>query len=688
MGFLKKVVGSYPATQNRISQNQQHQHGHQQQGTDPAPMPDRVYQSNGIPVAPVAATAYNPSADTAHAHAAPTYATIPAQPAAAYNPTHAQAAPTYASTAATPARPVMATAYVPGQATAAVPAVATAYVPNAASATTSSYASAPAYDLPPPVAPPSYNPAVTAPQNYHYNTNASKFWECSRCTFPNLRTEDTCKGCGAPIPPGLSTRPASTYQAASHVPQSHTYAPQQHQNVSSVTQQMNNMHVSNNTSSGTMRVPVPTGMNPGQKIKVRSPDGKEVVKAIPPTSEWLYDDHGKPFFRMVFGAAAVATGAVVAGSTVPDQTTSRPPPYATTWRAFHPRASSAYSPPPIGMRSVPYSPRNTSSVHPNGRHKSLLIGINYTGTRAALKGCVNDAKNMQQLLLQNGFPNDGAHMLLLTDERSRGSEYQPTASNIMKAFAWFLKDVQKGDVLFLHFSGHGGQVPDKTGMESDGYNETVVPLDYDRAGQISDDVLWGSLVYPLPEGVRLTALMDMCHSGTGLDLPYDYNVDTRRWREDVNPAHSKGDVVLFSGCEDAQTSADVQGGWGKAGGAMTMAFTKAYQQCQMATYHEFLTVIKRELRKKGFKQRPQLTSSQQFDANSRIFSFGHLSSSGGLPTMIESNHNPEVGRKKNRHVRPARPGFGGGGSNDLFAMAAAGAGAMLFANALGNIFDA
>jgi hypothetical protein len=546
---------------------------------------------------------------------------------------------------------------------------------------------------------PYYNPAaaVGSMGNQHYNTSQSKFWECTTCTFPNLRTEDRCKGCGARIPPGMLTPHPISVPPASAVLQSHPPHQHQHhhyQNTTSTTNQLsnqiNNMHLSSSsTAEGTMRVPIPHRMQPGQKIKVRSPEGNEVVKVIPPRNEWFTDDHGKHFFRMVFGQTLAAAPAA---ASILHQTTSRPPPYTTTWRAFHPRASSAYSPPPVGMRSVPHSPRNSASIHPNGRHKSLLIGINYTGTRAALKGCVNDAKNMQQLLVRSGFPDDGAHMLLLTDERSRGSEYQPTASNIMKAFAWFVKDIQKGDVLFLHFSGHGGQVPDKTGMETDGYNETVVPLDYDRAGQISDDVLWGGLVYPLPEGVRLTALMDMCHSGTGLDLPYDYNVDTRRWKEDVNPAHSKGDVVLFSGCEDAQTSADVQGGWGKAGGAMTMAFTKAYEQCPLATYHDFLTVVKRELRKKGFKQRPQLTSSQQFDANSRIFSLGHESGSGrhgGVPIMIESNHNSQVGRKKNRHIRPARPGFvGGGGGGDLFAMAAAGAGAMLFANALGNLFDA
>jgi len=663
MGFLKKTTTSYPATRNRINQQQ-----HQQQGTDPPPMPARVYQSNGIPVASAAtATAY-PS--TANAHVA------------------------------SATQPVMATPYVPGQPSSAAPVVATAFVPNGpVSSSTSNYATAPALDpLPPPMAP-YYNPAaaVGSMGNQHYNTSQSKFWECTTCTFPNLRTEDRCKGCGARIPPGMLTPHPISVPPASAVLQSHPPHQHQHhhyQNTTSTTNQLsnqiNNMHLSSSsTAEGTMRVPIPHRMQPGQKIKVRSPEGNEVVKVIPPRNEWFTDDHGKHFFRMVFGQTLAAAPAA---ASILHQTTSRPPPYTTTWRAFHPRASSAYSPPPVGMRSVPHSPRNSASIHPNGRHKSLLIGINYTGTRAALKGCVNDAKNMQQLLVRSGFPDDGAHMLLLTDERSRGSEYQPTASNIMKAFAWFVKDIQKGDVLFLHFSGHGGQVPDKTGMETDGYNETVVPLDYDRAGQISDDVLWGGLVYPLPEGVRLTALMDMCHSGTGLDLPYDYNVDTRRWKEDVNPAHSKGDVVLFSGCEDAQTSADVQGGWGKAGGAMTMAFTKAYEQCPLATYHDFLTVVKRELRKKGFKQRPQLTSSQQFDANSRIFSLGHESGSGrhgGVPIMIESNHNSQVGRKKNRHIRPARPGFvGGGGGGDLFAMAAAGAGAMLFANALGNLFDA
>lgn len=94
---------------------------------------------------------------------------------------------------------------------------------------------------------------------------------------------------------------------------------------------------------------------------------------------------------------------------------------------------------------------------------------------------------------------------MLTDEPHRGNEYQPNASNIMKAMAWLMQGAQRGDVLFFHYSGHGGQVPDKTGHEADGCNETIVPVDHSIAGEITDDVLWGSLVYNLPEGARLVS---------------------------------------------------------------------------------------------------------------------------------------------------------------------------------------
>ena len=73
-----------------------------------------------------------------------------------------------------------------------------------------------------------------------------------------------------------------------------------------------------------------------------------------------------------------------------------------------------------------------------------------------------------------------------------------------------------------------------------------MPCDYKRAGQITDDELFKILVKDLPEGCKLTAVMDCCHSGTGLDLPYDYQ-SGRGWRCEDVPFHTFScGVLLFS----------------------------------------------------------------------------------------------------------------------------------------------
>jgi hypothetical protein len=45
------------------------------------------------------------------------------------------------------------------------------------------------------------------------------------------------------------------------------------------------------------------------------------------------------------------------------------------------------------------------------------------------------------------------------------------------------------------------------------------------------------------------ALLDSCHSGTGLDLPFTWQPRQGGWREETNPYHSLGDVQMISGCE-------------------------------------------------------------------------------------------------------------------------------------------
>jgi hypothetical protein len=65
------------------------------------------------------------------------------------------------------------------------------------------------------------------------------------------------------------------------------------------------------------------------------------------------------------------------------------------------------------------------------------------------------------------------------------------------------------------------------------------------------------------------------------------------------PFHSAGDVQLFSGCQDDQTSADTYSASDGAGGAMTQAFVAALKTHPMCLYPEFLEAIQSQLSKQG-----------------------------------------------------------------------------------------
>jgi len=168
-----------------------------------------------------------------------------------------------------------------------------------------------------------------------------------------------------------------------------------------------------------------------------------------------------------------------------------------------------------------------------GNKKSLLIGINYIGhSSGVLSGCINDVCSMKQYICEDeGFPDDDYNMRVLVDDPYDPNvqefipcqTYQPTRDNIIDGVRWLVDGAQPGDVLFMHYSGHGSQVRDDTGDEEDGKDETLCPVDYSSGGMITDDELFQELVAPLPPGCRLIALMDCCHSGTILDLPYSFS---------------------------------------------------------------------------------------------------------------------------------------------------------------------
>jgi hypothetical protein len=110
-----------------------------------------------------------------------------------------------------------------------------------------------------------------------------------------------------------------------------------------------------------------------------------------------------------------------------------------------------------------------------GRKLALLVGINYPGTKAELKGCYNDVDRMRRCLVDR-FGFDEADIRVLTD--ADRSAPQPTGANIRRALSRLVGDARPGDFLFFHYSGHGTRLPAETGQHDDtGYDECIVPCD-------------------------------------------------------------------------------------------------------------------------------------------------------------------------------------------------------------------
>lgn len=134
---------------------------------------------------------------------------------------------------------------------------------------------------------------------------------------------------------------------------------------------------------------------------------------------------------------------------------------------------------------------------------SLHIGLNrvdpthYSGWSGPLQACEADAQDMEQIARSGGYDAK----TLLTDQATRNEviSHIRTASDMLKS----------GDIFFVSYSGHGGQVPDADGDEEDGMDETWCLFD----GQLIDDelrLLWAKF----SAGVRILVLSDSCHSGT------------------------------------------------------------------------------------------------------------------------------------------------------------------------------
>lgn len=160
---------------------------------------------------------------------------------------------------------------------------------------------------------------------------------------------------------------------------------------------------------------------------------------------------------------------------------------------------------------APTTPPLTAPAAPPARPAtalSLHIGLNtvdpahYSGWDGPLTACEFDADDMAALATARGM------------KATRLLTRSATRAKVLAALRAAAKKLKAGDLFFLSYSGHGGQVPDTHGDEPDRQDETWCLYD----GQLIDDELYLELSR-FAAGVRILVLSDSCHSGTVARAP-------------------------------------------------------------------------------------------------------------------------------------------------------------------------
>lgn len=309
--------------------------------------------------------------------------------------------------------------------------------------------------------------------------------------------------------------------------------------------------------------------------------------------------------------------------------------------------------------------------------KALLVGVNKYKYVRPLNGCVNDVRNMADILTSfYGFSAD--EIRTIVDE-------SVTRNNLMNRFDWLSDDVKEGDLLLFHFSGHGSQIQDRDGDElEDGLDEILCLYDMDFRNPDSylPDDDFNDIIDRLPKGIFLTVCIDSCHSGTAtrdmafltselqipppemklqprfIEPPADialrsYSKSSRirrlgsKLKEDKKSkgfeSGAEAKHILLSGCMDDQTSADAYIS-NDYNGAFTYNLCKTIRDTRgLITYLELIKRVQNSLAFNSFSQIPQLNGNKDLKG-ARFLSAtlkSELTCEHGHPLVCSEGHPPK-----------------------------------------------
>lgn len=213
---------------------------------------------------------------------------------------------------------------------------------------------------------------------------------------------------------------------------------------------------------------------------------------------------------------------------------------------------------------MPQSTPENVPASPRERWRALLIGINRYRHVGDLDGAVNDVKRVRHFLEDHiGVPAE--NITALVDE-------QATRAAMIEALLELGRrdDLQPGDQVLVHYSGHGANMRDpRPGSKTpSGYIESLVAHDSGRGGEYNiPDYIFGALLRRIGEKAHLTVVLDCCHSGSGTRreersrqcdpderMPEKLDAATIDALEERGPAFPDGDLpyTVLAACRDRE----------------------------------------------------------------------------------------------------------------------------------------
>lgn len=231
----------------------------------------------------------------------------------------------------------------------------------------------------------------------------------------------------------------------------------------------------------------------------------------------------------------------------------------------------------------------------------LIFGNDYPNTAHELSGCVKDAGNMERMLKETLLFND---VEVYTEVKGRA-----LCDLVLDAVR--RTHMQHVVNLWIHFSGHAGQVRANNDYESDGFDECVVPVDFREVGLLRDNFFRDALKRVNPR-TNVICTFDCCHSGTIADLKYAY---TKSNFSDPVVTHSAyacdARVVCLSGCRDAETAKEKNGV-----GIMTACLVEILErEGPFVSLRTLIDSLRSAVRDKNPAQYPVLSSSKRIDSS-------------------------------------------------------------------------